>query len=369
MIKQRICIVGEGLSGLMTAAVLAKVPGIEVNLIAKKGTKNTDKRTTAISDTNYKFINQNITSSGSKFFWPSKKIELFYETSKENINFLNLNEENSNLMYVFENDKVKSILLNEISKNKIKLIRKNLKNLDELKNYDLAILCIGGQSKIYDNITKNRSINKDYKEISITGYVKHNYKTLNTSQFFLKEGPLAILPFSKNYFSFVWSVKKSFFKNNSKKITTLVKNKLLELLKSKQGITISNIQSYPISLNLRRQYHQKNILILGEGLHTIHPVAGQGFNLVLRDIKKLKEIVKYYVGLGISIKNSYALNEFYNSRKPENTIMSLGVDATHTFFKQNKYLDPFKEIIVKNIKNNETLKKFSKIISNRGLSL
>ena len=73
--------------------------------------------------------------------------------------------------------------------------------------------------------------------------------------------------------------------------------------------------------------------------------------------------------LGISIKNSYALNDFYNSRKPENTIMSLGVDATHSFFKQNKYLDPFKEIIVKNIKNNETIKKFSKMISNRGLSL
>ena len=82
-----------------------------------------------------------------------------------------------------------------------------------------------------------------------------------------------------------------------------------------------------------------------------------------------KEIIKYYAGLGISIKNSYALNDFYNSRKPENTIMSLGVDATHSFFKQNKYLDPFKEIIVKNIKNNETIKKFSKIISNRGLSL
>ncbi len=369
MIKQRICIVGDGLSGLMTATVLSKVPGIVVNLIAKKGTKNADKRTTAISDTNFKFINQNINTLGQKLFWPSKKIELFYETSKEKINFLNLNEANSNLMYVFENDKVKSLLLKEISKNKVRLIRKDVKNLEELKNYDLIVLCLGGQSKIYDKIIKTRSIKKNYKEIAITGYVRHNFKTLNTSQFFLKEGPLAILPFSKNYFSFVWSVKKHFFENNSNKITTLVKNKIIEILKNKKDIIISNIQSYPISLSLRRQYHQKNILILGEGLHTIHPVAGQGFNLVLRDIKKLEEIIKYYVGLGISIKNSYALNDFYNSRKPENTIMSLGVDATHGFFKQNKYLDPFKEIIVKNIKNNEILKKFSKIISNRGLSL
>ncbi len=369
MIKQRICIVGDGLSGLMTAVVLANVPGIQLDLIAKKGTKNVDKRTTAISDTNYKFINQNITSLGQKLFWPSKKVELFYETSKERINFLNIEETNSNLMYVFENNKVKNILLKEISKNKSKLIKKDVKNLDELKNYDLIILCIGGQSKIYDNITKDRSIKKDYNEIAITGYVRHNFKTINTSQFFLKEGPLAILPFSKNYFSFVWSVKKYFFENNAKKIINLVKNKITKLLNCKQDITVSNIQSYPISLGLRKQYYQKNILILGEGLHTIHPVAGQGFNLVLRDIKKLKEIIEYYVSLGISIRNSYALNDFYNSRKPENTIMSLGIDVTHSFFKQNKYLDAFKEIILKNIKNNEALKKISKIISNRGLSL
>ena len=39
MIKQRICIVGDGLSGLMTAVILSKVSGVEVNLIAKKGIK------------------------------------------------------------------------------------------------------------------------------------------------------------------------------------------------------------------------------------------------------------------------------------------------------------------------------------------
>ncbi len=368
MNKQRICIVGDGLSGLMTAVVLGQIPGIEVNLIAKKGAKNQDKRTTAISETNFNFIKENINNFNHKLFWPSKNIELFYETNREKINFLNLNEKNSNLMYVFENDKIKKILLKEIFNKKIKLIRKEVKNLEEFKSYDLTILCLGRQSKIYNEIINSRSIKKDYNEIAVTGYVKHNFRILNTSQFFLKEGPLAILPFSKNYFSFVWSLQKTFYEINSKIINNLIKKKLIELLK-KQNIKLTNIQSYPILLALRKQYYKKNFLVLGEGIHTIHPVAGQGFNLVLRDIKKLKEIIKYYSGLGISIKNSYALNDFYNSRKPENIFISLGVDATHTFFKQNKYLDPFKNIIIKNIKKNKTLKEFTKIISNQGLSL
>ena len=369
MNKQRICIVGDGLSGLMSAIAINQLPEIEVSLVAKKTSKNLDKRTTAISDTNFKFVKENIAILNKKLFWPSNKIELFYETNKEKINFLNLSDKNSNLMYVFENDKIKNILLKEIRKNKIKVIRKEIKNLNEFKNYDLTILCLGAQSKIYNKIIKEKSIKKDYKEIAVTGYVKHKFKNLNTCQYFLKEGPLAILPFSKNCFSFVWSLKKNYYESNIKKIENLIKNKILEILKTKQNISLNNIQSYPITLCLKKNYYNKNILILGEGLHTIHPVAGQGFNLVLRDIKKLKEIIMYYAGLGISIKNSYALSDFYNSRKPENIIMGLGVDSTHNFFKQNKYLDPFKEIIVKNISNNNTLKKLSKIISNQGLSL
>ena len=367
MSKQRICIVGDGLAGLMTAVVLGRIPGVDINLIAKKEKKNLDKRTTAISHTNFKFIQENIVKLDNNLFWPSKNIELYYETSKEKINFLNLNEAHSNLMYVFENDKIKSILLKEISKNKIKITRKNIKSLKDLKNYDLAILCLGTKSNIYENITKLKSIKKDYKEIAITGYVKHNFKSLNTSQFFLKEGPLAILPFSQNYFSIVWSLNKKFYENNSKKIKELTKHKLLEILKTKKSINVSNIQSYPISLNLERQYYKKNILILGEGLHSIHPVAGQGFNLVLRDIKKLKEVIKYYAGLGISIKNSYALSDFYNSRKPENTIMGLGVDITHNFFKENKFLDPIKKTILKQVSKSEFLKSLSKRISDKGL--
>jgi len=368
MKKQRICIVGDGLSGLMTALALSKLESLEVHLISRKKKHFNDKRTTAVSAANYDFFNEVINKLDKKLFWPSKKIDLFYETNDQNMNFLNFDEDRKNLMYVFENDKIKKILFKEIKKKKIKNLQKNinkLKDLDDLDDYDMKILCLGRSSKIYQSIIDKRSLNKDYKEIALTGYVKHNLKNLNTAQYFLKDGPLAILPFSKNYFSFVWSINKDLTKNN---INLVVKSKICKVLKTKK-IQISNQQSYPLILNLKRTYYKNDILILGEGLHTVHPVAGQGFNLVLRDINKLQEILKYYTGLGMSLKSSPALADFTSSRKSENIITGIGIDFTHNFFKKSKLLDPFKEKILKNISKNNTLKKISKFISNQGLSI
>ena len=140
-------------------------------------------------------------------------------------------------------------------------------------------------------------------------------------------------------------------------------------MKIKKKIYISNIHSYPLTLNLKRTYYKNDALILGEGLHTIHPVAGQGFNLVMRDIKKLKEVLKYYTNLGILIRSSSALKDFSSYRKSENIITGLGIDLTHNFFKQNKLLEPLKELILKNVSKNNILKKISKFISNQGLSI
>jgi 2-polyprenyl-6-methoxyphenol hydroxylase-like FAD-dependent oxidoreductase len=365
MKKQRICIVGDGLSGLMAALALNKLEGLEVQLISRKNKDSKDRRTTAISASNYEFFKEVIDKLDKKLFWPSKKIDLFYETKDKNMNFLNFNEDSKNLMYVFENDKIKEILIKEIKKKKIKTLQKNINELKDLDRYDMKILCLGRFSEIYQSIIDKRSLNKDYKEIAITGYVKHNLKNLNTAQYFLKEGPLAILPFSKNNFSFVWSVDKKFPK---KDINSVVKSKICEVLKTKK-IQISNQQSYPLMLNLKRTYYKNDILILGEGLHTVHPVAGQGFNLVLRDINKLQKIFKYYTELGMSLKSTPALEEFTNNRKSENIITGIGIDLTHNFFKQNKLLDPFKETILKNISKNNTLKRISKFISNQGLSI
>jgi 2-octaprenyl-6-methoxyphenol hydroxylase len=366
MKKQRICIVGDGLSGLMSAIALNNLSNLEVHLIAKKNKSLYDKRVTAVSSTNFNFFQDMMSKLDKKLFWPSKRINLFYETNNKKINFLNFNEEKNNLMYVFENNKVKQALLKEIKKKKIKVIQKNITKLSDLDGYDLKILCLGRHSKIYQDIINSRPIEKDYKEIALTGYIRHNQKNITTRQFFLKEGPLAILPFSKNFFSFVWSVKKEFLKKN---IRSAITEKIRVILKINKKINITNIQSYPLTLNLKRTYYKRDALILGEGLHTVHPVAGQGFNLVMRDIKKLREVIQYYSKLGIEIKSSTALEDFSSNRKFENIITGLGIDLTHNFFKKNKLLDPFKEIILNNISKNNILKKISKFISNQGLSI
>ena len=114
MKKQRICVVGEGLSGLMTALSLNKLQGLEVHLISRKNKLSKDRRTTAISASNYEFFNKVIGKLDKNLFWPSKNIDLFYETNDQNMNFLNFNEDSKNLMYVFENDKIKEILIKEI---------------------------------------------------------------------------------------------------------------------------------------------------------------------------------------------------------------------------------------------------------------
>ena len=100
MKKQRICIVGDGLSGLMSAIALNNLPNLEVHLIAKKNKRIIDKRATAISSSNFNFFEDIMSKIDKRLFWPSKKIYLFYETNNQKINFLNFNEDNNNLLYV-----------------------------------------------------------------------------------------------------------------------------------------------------------------------------------------------------------------------------------------------------------------------------
>jgi 2-polyprenyl-6-methoxyphenol hydroxylase-like FAD-dependent oxidoreductase len=378
MKNQKICIIGDGLAGLTAANSLAQL-NIDIDLFYKKETskKQKDKRTTAISESNYNFIKEDGVIKTKRYFWPIKKINLFYEDKKKFINFLNLEESRSNLMFVFENSKIKSFLLNKLKKLKnfkyknhkisnVSIKESHLTINNKKINYDLIILCLGRSASLYKEIIKKRSIKEDNREIAITAVVQHNGKIKNASQYFFEEGPLAILPFKNNFFSFVWSIKDN--KDIEKdKIKKKILEKFLIIFSKKIKFKINDIQFFKINLDLKMRYFKNNTLILGDGLHAVHPLAGQGFNLVIRDIKKLKEIVKKNISLGLTLKNSNVLNQFYNSRKAENTIFSLGINMTNKFFRRNKFVEPLKKVLLKKIHKSENVIKVTKYISNKGL--
>jgi len=376
MKNQKICIVGDGLAGLSTTLALKNLD-LDIDVFYKKiNQSNQDVRTTAISETNFQFLGKHIKFK-KDLFWACKKISLFYENKDKKINFLNYAGLKNFLMYIFENNKVKSFILKELKKQKnVRFINKEITSIDYkdtsicLNNkkfhYDIIILCLGNNSKIYNNFLKSRNIIKNYNEVALTGVIEHNLKIENPSQYFLDDGPLAILPFKKNKSSFVWSVKNNFYIKNKKTIKNIIKYKIEDIF-TKKKCKIKNLQTFEINLNLKTQYSRNNVLVFGEGIHSIHPVAGQGFNLVIRDIKKLNELISNNLKLGLQIKNSSILNDFYNSRSAENNIFGLGVDLTHLFFKNKNFMNPLKNIVLNNIGDNKIIKILSRSISDKGL--
>ena len=376
MKKHKICIVGGGLTGLITAYVLRE-EGLDIDLIVENTKfKTKDSRVTAISDKNFEFIKSSLKKIDLKLFYAVQKVDLFFEKNKQIKKFLNFNE-NKNLMLFFENYLIKDYLIKLLKKTKIKIQKKTIKSVNPEENkvitnlssktYDLIILCLGSKSPIYQKVIGNREIKKDYKEHSITCSVKHKFKKLGAMQFFLKEGPLAILPYKKDKFSVVWSIEDQFYLKNKKNLNTYLRIKLSSLLKTNK-IILGNIQSYPLKLLLKKNYYKKNTIILGDGLHVVHPLAGQGFNLILRDIKKLKELISTNLRLGLPIKNSNIPKDFSKNRKPENFFIGLGIDTTRKFFKNNRYFDPIKESILNQFSKSEFLKKISKRVANIGLN-
>ena len=196
MNKQKICIIGDGLTGLTAAAILSK-QDICIDLYCgnKQKNKSLDNRTTAISESNLQYLKNNLSLTKTSFFWSCKKISLFFEDKKKITNFLNFDEKNKNYINIFQNKDLKKKLDKIIlQKKNIRLIKKNIEGVDSENGfitsdkkkifYDLIILSVGGFSKFYTKIEGGRSIKKKYEELAITTIVKHNAKIKNASQFF-----------------------------------------------------------------------------------------------------------------------------------------------------------------------------------------
>ena len=320
----RVCILGDGLSGLTLAKALVN-QNIYVEVVSqKKDQKFNQSRTLGISKNNIDFFNKDIINI-EKFIWKLKKIEIFTENLKKE-KLLNFENNNNQLFSIIKNHELYRLLIKDLSKNKFfkkKLCSK--KNLSLINDYELIINC-----NYFHNITKkyfSKKIVKEYNSFAYTTIIKHE-KILNDSaiQIFTKKGPLAFLPISNNETSIVYSVHNSINKKKEN-IEELIKDYNFKYKINK----IEQIDIFKLkSLNLRSYYHN-NILAFGDLLHRIHPLAGQGFNMTIRDIKTFINIIKNRKDLGLPLDSSVN-DEFENSLRHKNFIFSHGVNLIHEFF-------------------------------------
>jgi 2-octaprenyl-6-methoxyphenol hydroxylase len=90
--------------------------------------------------------------------------------------------------------------------------------------------------------------------------------------------------------------------------------------------------SYPLKFHLARSYVAPRFALAGDSAHGIHPIAGQGFNLGLKDAAALSEIVLDAARLGLDIGNLDTLKKYERWRRFDSLIMSFAMDGLNRVF-------------------------------------
>jgi 2-octaprenyl-6-methoxyphenol hydroxylase len=329
-----ICIIGDGLTSLSLATNLINKK-INVHFYHKNRIENSlSSRTIGISKNNLEFFRKEIHKIPEKIFWPINKIEILSEKlEKENLLIFENNK--VNLFYMVKNNELYKSLIKKISKNKFfkkKLIKKNSFYPDLLKKnkYDLIINCDSNNFLSKKFFTKK--INKDYGNLAYTTILKHKKVSNNTAtQIFTKKGPVAFLPISRNETSVVCSLDTRDRRYNDSEVLDLI-NKNNPKYKIQKTLKLS---SFKLSSSNLRNYHHQNILAFGDSLHRIHPLAGQGFNMTIRDIKVLSGIIHNKIDLGMQL-DAGILSQFEKMTKNKNFIFSNSIDFIYEAFNFDK---------------------------------
>ncbi len=356
----RVCILGSGLTALTLAKALVN-QNIFVDLVSSnKNNKINNSRTIGISKTNFNYFNENIINI-EKISWKLKKIEIYIHKNK-NEKILNFENSNNQLFSIIKNYQLYEILNKKLYKNKYfkKIISK--KKLIKQEKYNLIV------NTDYNNaFTKkyfSKKIEKIYNSSAYTTLINHE-KIPNqiAVQIFTKIGPLAFLPLSKNKTSIVYSIYNS--KNiGRKKIIHLINQHNIKYKIKK----IEKIENFELkSLNLRSYYHN-NILAFGDLVHRIHPLAGQGFNMTIRDINLFINIIKNKIDLGLPLDSSVNY-EFEKNIKHKNYIFSNSIDLVQEFFNfERKFNNNILNKSVKILGKNPFINKLFTKVADKGIN-
>jgi 2-octaprenyl-6-methoxyphenol hydroxylase len=175
----------------------------------------------------------------------------------------------------------------------------------------------------------------DYRQISLVFTVKHSRPHNGVAhERFLPGGPLAFLPMSENRSSVVWTEKS----DTAKSLLTLSDIDLAAALSARFDDCLGTLSiigkrwSFPLSLvNAERQTAPRLVLV-GDAAHGIHPIAGQGFNLGLRDIAALADELTGAARLGLDIGGPEVLRRYQTARRSDTMALVLATDGLNRLF-------------------------------------
>jgi len=384
MKKQKICIIGGSLTGLATAICLSKL-NCSIDLIlgpSKHISKS--KSTIAISENNLTFLKKlKLTKNFSNNFWPCTKMKLYSEIKNKKLKKifeLNKSNKEKKVLYMVENARLMKLMLNKIKIDKSVSIKKNTKvsdifNSGQLKSvkidnknhkYNLVIICAGSKSNLVKNFFKNKNIESSYGETSVTTILRHeSIKNDTARQFFLNEEILALLPLSQSQTSIVWSVKNNSYSKKENLIKNKIKNYTSNYLKKIKFI--NGFEYKDLNFLIRNKYYDYRTLLFGDALHVVHPLAGQGFNMTLRDLYTLEKVLSKRINLGLDLGSVDALSEFSNKSKPRNFVHSIGIDLIkNTFSLKNESIKEVRDSFLQIINKNNFLKNLFFDVADKG---
>ena len=358
-----VCIIGNGLVSLTLAKVLnQKEISVDI-LLSRKNNKYDKTRTLGISKSNIDYFNKQIINI-EKISWEIKNIKIYTEKSS-NQEVLKFNNNNKQIFSIIKNYELHKILINNLKKSKFIKFKDNTnhKSINKEK-YKLIVNC-DPQHQITKKFFSSK-IEKNYNSYAYTTTINHKKVSENNIAYqnFTNKGPIAFLPISNTQTSVVYSLRTKNNENNFN-IKNLIK-------KYNPGYSINKINDsgcFKLKSSMLRKYYKNNILAFGDLLHKIHPLAGQGFNMSLRDIKLLSKLIDERINIGLDIDSSVC-HEFQKKSRDKNYIFSTGIDWKYELFNFESKINS--NLISKSINiigKNKFINSFFKKFADNGLRI
>ena len=180
-----------------------------------------------------------------------------------------------------------------------------------------------------------RAVKWSYPQIGIVATVRHAKPHRGVAvEHFLPAGPFAILPMTGNRSSIVWTERADL----APKLLVLDDAAFLRELAARFGDFLGEISvegprwSYPLSFLHAETYIAPRLALVGEAAHVIHPIAGQGLNMGIRDIAALAECLVDGRRLGLDLADKTVLARYERWRRFDNVVLAAVTDGLNRLF-------------------------------------